>query len=356
MNGIRRYSNEIVLVAVSSLFGVIITLLAAEVYFWIKSRHEWVAPLTQFDAELGWANVPAASTVYNRITYTINSQGLRSPEINPGQTHIVVAGDSVAYGSPVNDDETLSHYLGQLRPEHQVLNLGVAGYSLDQYYLALRRHLPKTRPAAVVVVIFPTNDWVETGQNHMYGVSKPYFEIQGEQLVQERQSLSLLSCGNVISRSRILEMLSMRDIKYKLCNLKFTPKSELAQLNASLLTKIKILSDEYRVPLLFVLSPSMEAVKYYACVLQGNPEERCNHMLDSGFALLYSFFEKTLRSLNDPYLDLIDEILSRVHVADLDKIYAKGGKDPHHFSPLGNRLVAEAIHQRLTPSLHAGAD
>ena len=79
-------------------------------------------------------------------------------EIDLNQKHIVIVGDSVAFGSGIHDKETLSYQLAKELKEFQVLNFSVPGYSIDQYYLTLKKHINKTNPALIVVVIFTGKD------------------------------------------------------------------------------------------------------------------------------------------------------------------------------------------------------
>ena len=92
----------------------------------------------KFDSNIGWINYPKTSRSskdsisYNSGKtktnwYTINSEGFRSEEVDYTKKHILVLGDSVAYGSGVNDDKHFSYYLNSFYKNYQVLNLGCAG-------------------------------------------------------------------------------------------------------------------------------------------------------------------------------------------------------------------------------------
>ena len=91
---------------------------------------------TQFDSIIGWVNYPKISRSHEGHTaygssnkkmnrFTINSQGYRSEEVDHDKKHILILGDSVAYGSHVDDHETLPHYLNSYYKNYQVINLGV---------------------------------------------------------------------------------------------------------------------------------------------------------------------------------------------------------------------------------------
>lgn len=140
-NFLDQHKTELRLVFLSAAFTLIVCLTLIEIYFWNKNSTTWVAPHTKFDMELGWVNLPNAKTIYRGNIYTTNSHGFRSAEIDPSKDHILILGDSVAYGSGVNDDETVSYFLSKKLQQFQVLNLAVMGYGIDQYYLTLKKHI-----------------------------------------------------------------------------------------------------------------------------------------------------------------------------------------------------------------------
>ena len=104
---------------------------------------------------------------------------MRSEEVYSSKGHILVVGDSVAFGLGVNNDETVSYYLGKEENisalEYQVLNLGVSGWGIGQYYLNLKKHIENLNPKMIVLIIYVTNDLDDTRKDHHYGISKPMF-------------------------------------------------------------------------------------------------------------------------------------------------------------------------------------
>ena len=67
-----------------------------------------------FHKDLGWYNRPNSSVISGGKTYSINSSGFRSNNVNSSQKHILILGDSVVYGQGVEDDETISHNLNKI--------------------------------------------------------------------------------------------------------------------------------------------------------------------------------------------------------------------------------------------------
>jgi lysophospholipase L1-like esterase len=104
---------------------------------------------------------------WERITYRINSLGLRGPEAEqakpPGTSRIVVLGDSVAFGWGVEEEDCLVHQLQQdlerLSTERrfQVWNAGVPGYATWQelQYLLERG---RTFDPDLILIAFLFND------------------------------------------------------------------------------------------------------------------------------------------------------------------------------------------------------
>ena len=69
--------------------------------------------IKMFDEELGWSHYPDKVTVIKKVTYTINSKGFRSAEIDPEKEKVLIVGDSIAFGQGIEDNETAAYYLGK---------------------------------------------------------------------------------------------------------------------------------------------------------------------------------------------------------------------------------------------------
>ncbi|MFQ5450418.1 MAG: hypothetical protein ACE5E9_07285 [Nitrospinaceae bacterium] len=328
-----------------SIFSTAATLLFClgliEIYFWNKNSDAWVAPHTVFDAERGWSNAVNARTVHEGITYTTNSLGFRSAEINPAKEHILILGDSVAYGAGVNDDENVSYYLNQRMPGYQVLNLAVMGYGIGQYYLTLKKFIRQTRPRHVVVILYTVNDLADTRSDQMFGASKPLFVIDNGRLTPIRKTVSRFSCMNLISKSWTLRHFSPEKLRKRFCDSTAWDKSAAWALVFDLLEKIHDLALQHGARPLFVLSPSLMGVKWTACQLQGNPGSCRN--VDQGYSGSYQSFLNRFRKSRFPYLDYNNVLLALSQKGDIGRLYNKGGKDIHHYSPPGNRVLADTI-------------
>jgi len=105
--------------------------------------------LNQADPELFWSLRPNARVIFQGVRVTVNSLGLRGPEIGPkapNEFRILCLGESTTFGARVHDEETYSAVLSTLLNKNQsarkytVINAGVSAYSSFQSlkYLELR--------------------------------------------------------------------------------------------------------------------------------------------------------------------------------------------------------------------------
>jgi lysophospholipase L1-like esterase len=115
--------------------------------------------------------------------HTIDAEGFRFGGERPASSEgpILAVGDSFTYGDEVRDEEAWPAQLQRItgRP---VLNGGVTGYGLDQIVLRAEQLIPRYKPS-VVIVGFIEHDIQRTEMRRMWWRDKPWFEIDGDQLV-----------------------------------------------------------------------------------------------------------------------------------------------------------------------------
>lgn len=101
----------------------------------------------QYDALLGWVNKPnlRVKNMYgpNR-DFVTNSQSFRNDvdfpvRVPPGKKRVICSGDSFTLGIGVDGKDTFCARLGALEPQLETVNLGEAGYGLDQIFLKYQR-------------------------------------------------------------------------------------------------------------------------------------------------------------------------------------------------------------------------
>lgn len=113
---------------------------------------------------------------------TIDSDGLRhTGDPATADAPILAVGDSFTFGDEVADAETWPSQLQRLTGR-RVLNAGVSGYGFDQTVLRTEQLTGKHRPVAIVVS-FIADDMRRTEMRRLWSADKPYFDLQGDQLV-----------------------------------------------------------------------------------------------------------------------------------------------------------------------------
>jgi len=328
-----------------SLIVSLIIGIAIESYFFCPPSGDvsWHDSNIQFDSELGWKPIPGRSIItFGDKKVSSNSSGFRSPEIDSSKEHILVAGDSVAWGYGVGDDETVSSYLqsiiGSENRNFQVLNLGVSGYAVDQYLMHLQKSISKTNPRVIIVIFCQNNDLCETGRNYAWGKSKPLFIIKHGKLeninkhVHKYSRTSLLTSSR-ISNSRLFQFLiktiapSGRLHQIILGQKELNPDMR-DSVCAALIGQMNDLATRHNAKLLFVISPSK---RYFT--------DRDDYSLNSSYLYFSNLFDK----YGYDYIDYFKRVTH--DKANADKLYLPG--DDCHYSPYGNKYLAKLIYEKL---------
>jgi hypothetical protein len=139
----------------------------------------------EFDPELGWKTRKEfryfqSTAAYGHFTYW-NQDGLPTDEagqnraLSPDAPSIALLGDSFVEGYYLPYEQTFVHLLDQKLTAKQIVNLGVSGYSPDQYLLSARAHLRRFNVTDVVVMLFSGNDLRFLDSDRTQGVAKPVF-------------------------------------------------------------------------------------------------------------------------------------------------------------------------------------
>jgi hypothetical protein len=136
------------------------------------------------DGALGWRQRPNHTvthrTRYFAATYATNARGYRdvtrSDRKRPGQTRVVLLGDSQVFGWGVPQGLRFSDLLEARHPELEVWNHGVMGYGLDQQLLDYEQWGNEWNPDAVVLfATAATLRRMDTG--YIYRKHKPRFVL-----------------------------------------------------------------------------------------------------------------------------------------------------------------------------------
>ena len=159
------------------------------------------AQLTQFwryDRRYGWSHIPGVRGTFeidgSSTVVSINAKGFRGPELDYARDRrrrrIVALGDSYVWGYGVDQQDVFTERLVRARPDIEVVNLGVSGYSTDQELLLYRDEGHKYDADLVMIVITdndpPGNMLAE--QYVVYG--KPVFGLSNGELVLRNQPVA----------------------------------------------------------------------------------------------------------------------------------------------------------------------
>lgn len=159
---------------------------------WIKTHQdgELEFKLDKHDPTKGWISKPLAEIeVLNGdslLKYSINKAGNRGEVVYPyertnDKLRILMIGDSFTFGEGVNNKETFSHYLQEMLPEAEVINLGVHGYGHDQILIHFEEEGVKYHPD-LVILGFVSAD-MERNRMNFRDFAKPKFKLKEEKLV-----------------------------------------------------------------------------------------------------------------------------------------------------------------------------
>jgi hypothetical protein len=294
--------KNILLALTTTFLASIMGLILVETYFWKSNDNFFVCEICQFHPQLGWEAIPGKTVSNEKITYTTNSLGMRSNAIDFSKGHILLVGDSVTFGLGVNNNETISHYLEKINNEHQVLNLGVPGYRIGQYFLNLKRHIDQLNPKIIVLIIYPTNDLDETRKDTRFGISKPFFHYKNEKLIYLNPEISKYSCSNLYSRSRFLKHITPTLLKDQ-CATRVIERNKASPTIAKLIDGIRVLGMKKDISTLIVLSPALTAVERVTCK-QNKDKESCINF-DPGFENYYKYFSLMMDLYKLPHIDFL---------------------------------------------------
>lgn len=122
-------------------------------------------PLLVYDPVLFWWSRPhVTGTVWSTPGVRTNSLGLRGPEIGSARANVLVVGDSVVWGSLVEEHERFTDVAAAICSRDgfdlQIINAGMVGFSSHQVCQYLRtRGLRQFSPRVVVVCVGVNDAW-----------------------------------------------------------------------------------------------------------------------------------------------------------------------------------------------------
>lgn len=298
------------------------------------------------DPLLGWVLAPGVRTRERSREYDvavrINAQGFRadrevSPVPPPGVLRVVAVGDSFTFGQGVEVEDSypalLERRLGGVR-EVEVINLGVAGYGVDQQLLMLESRGLRFRPRVVVLGLHTPDVFRNTVAYHN-GYAKPLFQLQGDGLVLTNVPTPPPGSPppprrGIRGKSRLFHMVSVR--------LERRGVGEVWDVTEGILRRMKRVSGEADARLLVLLLPPRYAV--YGTALERRSQAHTTELI-----------AEILRRQGIEHLDLTPALAAAAarHPRESRKslFYPTDG----HFTPAGHQVVAERLSQAWSPVL-----
>jgi len=326
-------------------------------------------PYTRFDPELGWSIRPGGVSADG--LYRANAAGFRANRNYdltppPGVRRVAVFGDSYVHCAGVANDQTWPDLLGSMDTGLEVLNFGVNGYGPDQAYLRYLKDGAKHRPHVVLIGIMVENIMrsVTVYRPAYYhdtsSVSvKPRFRLTDDGALRQIPcpAESVEHLKTLIQSRRLLS--TLRETDY------WVSRAPTAYEESPLLWSSiwRIVYGSYenarRVPRYHYEHTQCESFRVTAAVLRKFHDRAIKDGATQAVVLFFpnvytvygqiegqsaywtALLDK-LRSSGVPCVDLTPLMVEAVQRFDLDKCFSG-----NHFSPLGNRIVAQALYTNV---------
>jgi hypothetical protein len=143
----------------------------------------------RFDHDLGWAPLENITYVEKNHRYLVhqNQFGLRAPDDiqvqkTSGRKRVLVLGDSYVWGLGASQEELFTAP-EVYKTNDELINCGVSGYGTDQEYLFYLLKGQKFDVDQVVLAFTLYNDVENNLNSKQYSYLKPYFTLNGDQVV-----------------------------------------------------------------------------------------------------------------------------------------------------------------------------
>lgn len=264
----RRLSPNVLLALASTLFALGVAELVVRRIDLLPDYWDWHGTLVVLDRELLYR-------LKGHSREDLNALGYRDVEFRlekQGRTRIAMLGDSFVFGDNVGPRQTLPKQLErELGPRYEVWNFGIAGDGPDQSYARLLRDALRFEPDAIVLSLYPANDFNDLAKNELY-----VFDANGE-LVYNRdnpvaRAIPRFRTGILLRKlltGRGLGPFSERNLNAVLANDPFDPIVDPAEpaaaqklrLMAGVLGLFRDRLAEAGIPLVVVIIPSLENVQ-----------------------------------------------------------------------------------------------
>jgi hypothetical protein len=217
-----------------------------------------------YDPSKGWIAKPNLRDVkaFGDKILNTNSKGLRGRKdfqyIKSKETlRILILGDSFTFGDHVSDDETYSHYLQEMLPHTEVINMGVHGYGHDQMLILLKEEGVKYEPDIVILGFLPLD--MSRNLLSFRDFAKPCFVLNRGELKLTGTPVprpeEILQSDWI--RPRMLDILSL--LYHRVNKFSGLQKKEMEEITTAILTDmIRVIESIRAIPILAYLPRGRE--------------------------------------------------------------------------------------------------
>ena len=183
----KKIAARIFLLGISLFFGFFLIELALRAYG--LSPNNETLTIYEFSETVGWQPIKShkyyLSTLYCWQWRYYNVDGLPTTKdglqtiLDKNTPSVAILGDSFAEGYCIPYEKSFAYVLDEKLADKQVVNLGVNGYSPDQYLMRARENIKKFNVEDIVVMFYPANDisylYRQYTESKELGHAKPYF-------------------------------------------------------------------------------------------------------------------------------------------------------------------------------------
>jgi hypothetical protein len=297
----------------------------------------------QFDPQLGWVNIPNVYIpdlwgpgVYLRT----NARGFRNNQdvgarVPQGKVRVICSGDSFTLGYGVDNDHAFCQRLASLDARLEPVNMGQAGYGIDQAFLWYQRD-GSVIDHDIHVFAFITDDYWRMQMSKFSGYAKPVLRLRDGALVAENVPLresSFLSPWLVRLQAAASELRTVALIQ------KVQRKASSGQ--ASMVAPDQQTRD---VALrIFTSLGETNRAKNSTFVLVYLPTKWDYHYEDGTTEVMRRWLGAEAEKRGIFFVDLVEE-LRRVPDHQIDPMFIPGD---WHYTNTGNEWIAQALRRHL---------
>jgi hypothetical protein len=289
-----------------------------------------------YDPSKGWISKPNLRDmkVFDDKVLNTNSKGFRGKKDflyikNRENLRILVLGDSFTFGDEVSDDETYSHYLQEILPHTEVINLGVHGYGHDQMLILLQEEGVKYEPDIVILGFLPAD--MPRNLLKFRDFAKPRFVLKSGKL--KLTGIPVPRPEYILqwdwTRPKIFDMFSIMRHKVRK-ELGLLKKEMVDVTTAILMDMIELIESIHAIPILVYL-PQGREISMYPAVTQYE-------------AYMFSICQLNGKAKCFSTWSYFAEKIAKGETFKLGKLW--------HWDPAGHRTAAEAIKRYLVDEEH----